>query len=179
VELFRLAESPDRMVRAFVVKTTWSRYRARGVTMHWKPAPPPTATVGKKPEKEAKPADRGGPPPRPEKRPAGDEALRDFLRRGLFTVPPGRLAKGATAPVEPPPAGQKPVKQRPLPARRSKLLLLEALRDLAVEDVGFARVLVPLIREFMVSRGASERAACLVALTRINSAHPSLAKDAA
>ena len=43
-ELFRLAESPDRQVRGFVVKTIWSRYRERGISMHWKPAPPPTTT---------------------------------------------------------------------------------------------------------------------------------------
>jgi hypothetical protein len=180
-ELFRLAESPDRQVRAFVVKTIWSRYRERGVTMHWKPAPPPTATVGKKPEpkKDEKPAERGGVPPRPEKRPAGDVALRDFLRRVLFVVPPGRLPKGSTAPVSPPPAGSKPTKQRPLPSRKSKLLLLETLRDLAVEDPDLARAILPLIKEFMVSRGPSERAACLVALTRITTAHPSLSKEAA
>jgi hypothetical protein len=181
-ELFRLTESPDRMVRAFVIRTIWSRYHDRGVTMTWKPAPPPASTVGKKPEKkgeEAKPEERGGPPPRPEKRPASDVALRDFLRRALFTVPPGRLPKGSTVAVEPPPAGAKPVKARPLPARRSKLLLVETLRDLAVEDAAFAAVLTPLLREFMVSRGASERAACLVALTRIQAAHPSPPKDAA
>jgi hypothetical protein len=180
-ELFRLAESPDRQVRAFVVKTIWSRYRERGVTMHWKPAPPPTSTVGKKPEpkkgEDAK-VERGGPAPRPEKRPASDEALRDVLRRGLFTVSPGRLPKGSNAPVAPPPAGAKPVRNRPLPARKAKLLLLETLRDLAVEDAAFAAVIVPLLREFMVSRGPSERAACLVALTRISLAHPA-SKDAA
>jgi hypothetical protein len=178
-EIFRLAESPDRQVRAFVVKTFWSAFRARGITMTWKPAPPPASTVGKKPDakkavEEAK-APRGGPPPRPEKRPASDEALRDFLRRALFTVPPGRLPKGSMGPVvEPPLGGQKPAKIRPLPARKAKLLLLETLRDLAVEDGAFARVIVPLLREFMASRGASERAACLVAITRIGIAHPEL-----
>ena len=177
-ELFRLAESPDRQVRAFVVKTLWSAYRARGITMTWKPAPPPASTVGKKPDpkkaaEEAK-APRGGPPPKPGKRPATDEALRDFLRRALFTVPPGRLPKGSVSIAEPPPAGTKPVKIRPLPARKSKLLLLETLRDLAVEDGSFARVLRPLLREFMASRGPSERAACLVALTRMALAHPEL-----
>ena len=75
-------------------------------------------------------------------------------------------------------AAKKVVKGRPLPARRAKLLLLETLRDLAVEDVAFARVIVPLLREFLVSRGPSERAACLVALTRIGLAHPA-PKDAA
>ena len=184
-ELFRLAESPDRQVRAFVVKTIWSRYRDRGITLSWKP---PVSTVGKKDARQAKaaapPAPRGGPPPKPEARPASDAALRDFLRRSLFTVPPGRLAKGSGAPLEAPKVeeGAKPSRSqariRPLPARKAKLLLLETLRDLAVEDGAFAGLLVPLLREFMVSRGPSERAACLVALTRIGHAHPA-SKDAA
>ena len=53
---------------------------------------------------------------------------------------------------------------------------------LAIEELGFARVVRPLFAEFMASRGESEHAACLVALTRIDKAHPSAspsAKDAA
>jgi hypothetical protein len=178
-ELFRLTESPDRQVRAFVIKTIWGRYRERGITMHWKAAPPPASTVGKKPEaakkaEASKTDERGGPAPRPEHRPATDPALRDFLRRVLFTVPPGRLAKGSTEPV-----AQGAKKQRPLPARKAKLLLVETLRDLAVEDAAFAAAIAPLLREFMATRGPSERAACLVALTRIQKAHPSVSKDAA
>ncbi len=128
---------------------------------------------------EAK-AERGGPPARPEKRPASDVALRDFLRRVLFTVPPGRLPKGSAPPAVTPavPSAGKPVKGRPLPARKAKLLLLETLRDLAIEDGAFAGVLVPLLREFLVSRGPAERAACLVAITRIDRAHPA-AKEVA
>lgn len=182
-ELFRLSESPDRQVRAFVVRTLWSRYRDRGITMHWKAPPPPASTIAPKATAAAKKAEaakvagveeRGGPPPKPEKRPAEDEALVAFLRRVLFTVPPGRLPKGSADPAQ---SGAK--KQRPQPARKAKVLLVETLRDLAVEDAAFARVVSPLLREFMVSRGVSERAACLVALTRIDKAHPSTKKDAA
>ena len=36
-ELFRLSESPDRQVCAFVVKTLWSLYRDRGTTPGWTP----------------------------------------------------------------------------------------------------------------------------------------------
>ncbi len=39
-------------------------------------------------------------------------------------------------------------------------------------------MILPLLREFLASRGPSERAACLVAITRIEVAHPAL-KDAA
>ena len=185
-ELFRLAESPDRQVRAFVVRTFWSVYRDRGITMHWKPAPPPASTIGQKPAPAAakkaeadKPAPRGGPPPRPEKRPAGDEALAAFLRRVLFTVPPGRLPKGSADLAEPAADAKKAARHRPMPARRAKLDLVETLRDLAIEDAALAAVIVPLLTEFMISRGKSERAACLVALTRIRKAHPVTKKDAA
>ena len=66
---------------------------------------------------------------------------------------------------------------KPLPARKAKLALIETIRDLALEDVAFARGVLPLVEEFMVSRGPSERAACLVAVTRIRHAHPELRLD--
>ena len=66
------------------------------------------------------------------------------------------------------------LKIRPLPARLSKVCLIETLRDLAVEDVEFARAISPLLREFMQSRGKSEHAACLVAVTRIAHFHEEL-----
>lgn len=48
------------------------------------------------------------------------------------------------------------------------------MRDLALEEIGFARGVLPLLEEFMTSRGPSERAACLVAVTRIRHTHPEL-----
>lgn len=201
-ELFRLAESPDRQVRAFVVKTLWGLYRERGITLRWRPSPPVVPSIGKpdgKPGAASKgasalepkvtspapaPVSSFGAPLRPEGKPAGDEALRDFLRRALFTVPPGRLPKGQVEPtVATPgtPAGAPASARRirPLPARKAKLALIEALRDLAVRDAAFASVVAPLFEEFMGSRGESEKKACLVALTRIQRAHPAMQKDAA
>ena len=66
---------------------------------------------------------------------------------------------------------------KPLPARKAKLALIETIRDLALEDVAFARGVLPLVEEFMISRGASERAACLVTVTRIRHTHPELRLD--
>src|SRR5205807_3613162 len=69
-ELFRLTESPDRAVRAFVIRALWGLYRDRGVTPDWKPPVPPAATVGAAAKKEAaKAAENRGPgvPHRPEK----------------------------------------------------------------------------------------------------------------
>ena len=63
---------------------------------------------------------------------------------------------------------------KPLPARKAKLSLIEAMRDLAIEDRAFAGLASSLLHEFMGSRGASERAACMVALARIGLAHDDL-----
>jgi hypothetical protein len=169
-ELFRLTESPDRAVRAFVIRVLWSLYRDRGITEGWKPQPPPAPTVGvgAKRAAAAQAESRGsGPPARPETLPASPRGLWAFLRRTLFEVPPPRPAKRSEAEE----AGDR---LRPLPARRAKLALVETMRDLALEDEAFARGVLPLLEEFMVSRGQSEQAACLVAVTRIRHAHPRL-----
>lgn len=191
-ELFRLTESPDRQVRAFVIRTMWGLYRDKGITQHWRPAPPPASAIGKKADAKAtatppqgaavaQGGDARGPAARPEKPPASGASLLELLRRALFTVPPGRLPKdgGAAANAPAVDAGAKGAKRaRPLPARKAKLGLIEVIRDLAIDDGAFAALVAPLLREFMASRGASERAACLVALTRIQKAHP-VSKDAA
>jgi hypothetical protein len=169
-ELFRLTESPDRLIRGFVIRALWSLYRDRGVTADWKPPVPPAPTIGAAAEKAAAAAEaRGtGVPHRPEQPPAGRQSLAAFLRRVLFEVPPGR--------PEPLPAEAAAAAHRlkPLPARRAKLELVEVLRDLALEEGDFAAGVLPLLEEFMTSRGQSERAACLVAVTRIRHTHPAL-----
>ena len=184
-ELFRLTESPDRKVRAFVIRTLWTVYRDRGVTPDWKPPEPPKPTIAGKAQKVAdKLAEsRGdGVPARPETWPAGQPTLAEFLRRVLFELPPGPPEKGkadpdaeSDTPVSPPKAGAKPaalpqqkvVQAKPLPARRAKLDAVETMRDLALEEKAFASGILPLLDEFLHSRGVSERAACLVAVTRI------------
>jgi hypothetical protein len=177
-ELFRLTESPDRRVRAFVVRSLWSLYRDRGVTEGWKPPAPPKSEVGKK-KKDAPAADRGpGVAERPDEPPAGPDALRQLLRRSLFTLPPGRTAapgdgKGSQEVSED--ADERPGVTRrlgPLSHRQAKLALIETLRDLALEDAAFAGTIVPRLVEFLDSRGPSERAACLVAVRRLNHAYP-------
>jgi hypothetical protein len=166
-ELFRLTESPDLLVRGFVIRTLWSLYRDRGITADWKPTIPPTTTI--RAARAAPPQDRGpGVPHRPEQRPAADQSLAEFLRRVLFEVPPGPPPKSAAAGTPTTP------RLKPLPARRAKLELVEAMRDLALEDGAFAAGVLPLLEEFMISRGQSERAACLVAVTRIRHRHQPL-----
>ncbi|WP_435020873.1 BRCT domain-containing protein [Tundrisphaera sp. TA3] len=171
-ELFRLTESPDRRVRASVIRTLWSLYRDRGITEGWAPAIPPAPTVGAAAIKKA--AERAevlgtGPPARPDRPPASPKELWDFLRRTLFELPPPRPEKRADA-------AEGPAERiRPLPARRAKLALIETLRDLALEDAAFARGVLPLLAAFMNSRGRSERDACLVAVARLRHRHPGLA----
>jgi hypothetical protein len=166
-ELFRLTESPDRKVRAFVIRALWSLYRDRGITPDWKPAVPPQPTVGAAARKAATTAAEGrgaGPPPRPAQPPAGGEGMQTFLRRILFEIPPGRLEPSK---IDEPEGIQ--IRMKPLPARRAKLALVEVMRDLALEDRDFARAVLPVLEEFMTSRGKSEHDACLVAVTRIRS----------
>lgn len=153
--LFRLTDSPDRRVRAFVIKTIWSLYRDHGVSGSWEPREL-DAKYTSTPDARY---ERGpGVAPRPEKMPATANALRDFLRRILFGIPPARLPKGIERSDDEP---------RPLPAGRAKLYLLEVMRDLALEDQQFADVVKPLLEEFVKTLGKSERGASLVALARI------------
>lgn len=167
-ELFRLSESPDRQVCGFVVKTLWSLYRDRGTTPGWVPPAEPKRRGKEKGEAVEEHPQGVGAPARPEKLPASHQALRDFMRRMLFSVPPAKLP-AATGNER-----SRGPRQRPLSARRAKLALVEVVRDLAIEEHDFAAVVAPVLDEFMGSRGASERAACLVALARIAKAHADL-----
>jgi hypothetical protein len=180
-ELFRLTESPDRLVRGFVVRALWALYRERGVTPDWKPPLPPAPTIGAAAKKAAATPEPRGPgvPHRPEKPPANRQSLAEFLRRALFEIPPGRpeSSPGAVATEGDKAKAEAPRRLKPLPARKAKLSLVEVLRDLALEDADFAAGILPLLQEFMVSRGVSERAACLVAITRIRHKHPTLKPD--
>lgn len=161
-ELFRLTESPDRNVRAFVVRAFWSFYRERGTTEGWKPVLPTQPTTGKKAKKDAEISSDAigtGAPPRPENPPANIASLQSLLRRALFELPPGRPEKSREERLS--------ATLRPLPARKAKLYLIETMRDLGMEEREFAEFVLPLFREFMGSRGKSEFEACLVAVTRL------------
>lgn len=167
-ELFRLTDSPDRQMRAFVIRALWSLYRDRGITLGWKPSLPPAPTIGAGTRKAAAVAaeTRGtGAPARPDRLPAEPKGMWHMLRRSLFELPPPRPEKGEATGAE---------KLKPMPARKAKLALIEVMRDLAIEDVAFARGALPLMEEFLPSRGPSERSACLVAVTRIRHAWPEL-----
>jgi len=163
-ELFRLTESPDRQVRAFAIQSFWSLYHDRGSSVGWKPKLP-AVKGGKQTEKLVQEQlDRlgEGAPVRPSSKPASNEELLALLRRILYEIPPGRLDHGGDG------------KLKPLASGKAKLYLIETLRDLALEDVEFATLILPLLQEFMDSRGKQEMAACLVAVTRIKNHFPEL-----
>jgi hypothetical protein len=169
-ELFRLTESTDRRVRAFVIRALWAAYRDRYLTPGWKPPAPPKPQVGARAKKAAEKfeaAQGDGVPVRPEKWPAPAPTLAAFLRRVLFELPPGPPEKSRTTEPEPEEKDKTVVSAKPIPARRAKLDAVETMRDLALDDPAFAAGVLPLLEEFMTSRGLSERAACLVAVTRI------------
>jgi hypothetical protein len=172
-ELFRLTESPDRRVREFVVRSIWSLYRDRAITDDWRPRLPQVPESASEKAK-ARAAERArelghGAPPRPPRYPAAAYEMSRFLRRILFEIPPGRPESTATVL----PSGGPKLPR--LPARKAKLALIETFRDLAVEDREFATLVRPLLVEFLGSRGQSEHAACLVAVTRIDHVLPDLA----
>ena len=92
---------------------------------------------------------------------ANVEALRSFLRRMLFGLPPGR-AKEA----------REGVIARRLPASEAKRRVIELVRDLGLEDENFARVVSPVLGEFTGSLAKGEWQSCLASLVRLRAAHP-------
>jgi hypothetical protein len=159
-KLFALSESPDRNVRAFVIRSFWSLYRNRGIKDDWVPRNPPEPDSKKKKQSSNQPRFGFGAPKVPERYPAAHERMQFFLKKMLFEIPPGRPPIGKGEQVE-------ELKIIPLPTRRAKIMLIETLRDIAVNDQGFGDVVLPVLEAFAESHGLSEQAACLVAVTRI------------
>ena len=108
-----------------------------------------------------------GAPNRPDEIPAAIEAMQYFLRRILFEVSPARPPKTKGDQI-----GDLRIK--PLPTRRGKILMIETVRDIAIEDLDFANAVHPVLVEFMDSDGKTEHDTCLVAVARIEKAHPGL-----
>lgn len=165
--LFQLTESPDRELRGFVVRILWSLYRRYATTAHWQPHLPVMAslsTVDQAKREEALKKLGSGLPKRPEHLPADKEALQQLLRRWLYEIPPGRMSTERLM-----------TRLRPLSASQAKKALIETFRDLALEDAEFAQLVMPLFKQFTRSNGRMEQAACLVAVTRLQTAHPALA----
>jgi hypothetical protein len=142
-----LMQSADRIVRQLAVRLLWERHRPRHLPPAWKPS-------GKAPSALVDGAGRF----------ADVAALREFLRTLLFGLPPGRSME---------PTGDDGPRRR-LPASVAKRNAIEVMRDLAVEEESFARLIAPVLLEFSGSLATGEWQACVAALVRLRTAHPSV-----
>ena len=176
-----LVESSDRRVCEGIVHLLWEKLRHRPITTPWAPHPQSVAPQSEVAQRQATVI--SAPPPagkRPEqikgKRYIGEGAkaskplpsenldwVAAFLKRTLFRLSPTHPLKGDLGRLT-----------SATPAWRNKVNLIKAIRDLAVRDVAFATLVRPILEEFMATRGRSERAACLVALTRMRNSHPTI-----
>ncbi len=145
-----LMESPERDVRLFAVRLFWDRHRPKP----WPADHVPRKTVG---------AAMGT------QRFADLPALQQFARVILFGLPPGRV--GERDPVVE--GGPKP--ERALPASVAKKRLIEAMRDVALEDVDLARAIAPVLNEMIHSVAKGEWQASVQALAQLRHAHVELA----
>lgn len=164
--LFQLTESPDRELRNFVVRILWSLYRHYATTSTWQPTLPVMANLSKvdQAKRETALAELGtGLPKRPEMLPATLADLQQLLRRWLYELPPGGQQSEISI-----------SRQKPLSAVAAKKALIETFRDLALEDIEFAKLILPLFQTFSRSNGKMEQAACLVAVTRLTTTFPAL-----
>lgn len=141
-----LMDSPERDVRLFAVRLFWDRHRPKPWPADYVPRKNVGAPIGTQ-----RFEDLG--------------ALRQFARVVLFGLPPGRVGeRDALMPGAPPP-------ERPLPASVAKRRLIEAMRDLGLEDVDFARAIAPVLGEFTESTAKGEWQASLQALTALRAKH--------
>ncbi len=145
-----LMESPERDVRLFAVRLFWDRHR---------PKPWPADLVPRKAIGAALGTQRFADLP----------ALQQFARVILFGLPPGRV--GERDPVVE--GGPKP--ERALPASVAKKRLIEAMRDVALEDVDLARAISPVLNEMVHSVAKGEWQASVQALAQLRHAHAELA----
>ncbi|WP_224368584.1 hypothetical protein [Hyalangium versicolor] len=139
-----LMESADREVGLFAVRLLWEKHRPTHLPEGWKPSGATEA-----------PALSGT------ERFANVEALRTFVRRMLFGLPPGRSKEGREGMV-----------QRRLSASTAKRRIIELVRDLGLEDQAFARVVAPVLNEFTGSLAKGEWQSCLASLVQLRAAHP-------
>lgn len=141
-----LMDSPERDVRLFAVRLFWDRHRPKPWPADYAPRRAAGAAIGTE-------------------RFADLAALRQFARNVLFGLPPGRI--GERDPVTP----GAPTPERALPASVAKRRLIEALRDVALDEIDLARAVAPVLTEFTESTAKGEWHASLQALTALRARH--------
>ena len=145
-----LMDSTERDVRLFAVRLFWDRHRPKPWPADYKPRKQIGAAVGTE-------------------RFSDLEALRQFARVVLFGLPPGRI--GERDPL----IEGAPRPERALPASIAKRRLIEAMRDVALEDVELAKAITPVLGEFAESTAKGEWQASVQALTALRARHAELA----
>ena len=138
-----LMESPYREVGLFTVRLLWERQRRKFV--------PTAKTTATQPD-------------------ILNEELRQFLRKTLFGLPPGRMERRELDTDQAAP-------ERPWPASVGKRRLIEAIKTLALNDAAFAELATPVLEEFRHSRAKNEWQHCIAALVQIRRAHPGIRVD--
>ena len=149
--LLRYADSADRRVREMIVKALWVHYHQRSTTRTEQDYQPEGADNADEFLSTKAPLEH-------------TETLVELLRQVAFRLPathPIKVELGRSTPAT--------------PTWRNKTALIETLRDIAVNDASFAVAVTPLLNELIASYGKTEHEACLVALTRIQLAHPTIA----
>jgi hypothetical protein len=141
-----LMDSPERDVRLFAVRLFWDRHRPKPWPADFAPRRAAGAAIGTE-------------------RFADLAALRQFARNVLFGLPPGRI--GERDPARP----GAPAPERALPASVAKRRLIEALRDVALDEIDLARAVAPVLTEFTESTAKGEWHASLQALTALRARH--------
>lgn len=140
-----LMTSADREVRLFAVRILWEKHRPRSFPQSWKPRV--SALDAAVHSGEVGAFDDVG-------------ALRAFLRRVLFALPPGRSMEAKEGETI-----------RRISSSLAKRRVVEIVRDLAVEDVTFATAVRPLLEEMTGSLARGEWQSCLQALCAIDAVH--------
>lgn len=141
-----LMDSPERDVRLFAVRLFWDRHRPKPWPVDYVPRRAVGAAIG-----TARFADTA--------------AVRQFARTVLFGLPPGRVGE-RDAVVE---GAPKP--ERALPASVAKRRLIEAMRDVALDELELARAIAPVLDEMSASIAKGEWQASLQALTALRARH--------
>ncbi|NMO15315.1 hypothetical protein HPC49_20425 [Pyxidicoccus fallax] len=139
-----LMQSADREVGLFAVRLLWEKHRPTSLPEGWKPAGAKEAVAASTTERFA-----------------NVDALRAFLRKTLFGLPPGRSKEAREGEV-----------QKRLSASVAKRRVIELVRDLGLEDEAFARVVAPVLGEFTGSLAKGEWQSCLASLVQLRAAHP-------
>jgi hypothetical protein len=144
-----LMDSTDRDVRLFAVRLFWDRHRPKP----WPADHVPRKQVGA---------------PTGSQRFADLPALQQFARVVLFGLPPSKPEKRDDV------IAGAPKVERALPASTAKRRLIEAMRDVALDEIDLARAIAPLLGEFSESTAKTEWHASVQALTALRARHGSL-----